>query len=56
MEAKLITPPEGKAVVYIVRPSHRIGIRAASIICDGKYISNINLVLIRYSYTGMDTA
>lgn len=41
MHAIPATPPEGKALVYIIRPSIKV-IKMAMIICDGKYINMIS--------------
>lgn len=37
----LIKPPEGKSVVYIIRPSSKHTIGQITILCDGKYLNMI---------------
>lgn len=41
MSVKQMQPPEGKALMYFVRPSGRGGRYYVKIICDGKYIGRM---------------
>ena len=52
MNVKQMQPPEGKALVYILRPSGRLKGMEVKIICAGKYIGKIKNK--QFIYTTLD--